>query len=229
MCEWLGLYINSQSRRLRAEETLSEALVLTQIETSSGTRAVNVLEAWAIPLWLAGMRPDKRPLVYRERLQALRRDALVALSKQFFHDVTEDSTTPKRKKPAASAGKSGAVQEARQGVLNALEALWQAEDEQRDTLEQKQQTMEERLRRLEGRPVPTQPVASQALVGWAPLAGEQQRVLLGWLRAVQRQTGVPLEMLALEVADYCGADRVSAIPQAAWPEAVAWVTRRLGI
>jgi hypothetical protein len=225
LCEFLGLNTNDQAQRLRFHPTLSEALVLVEIKTAGGPQVTNVLLSWGILLWLERIRRGRRAKVYQERLLILQHDAAVELSKPFFQNVTEEPSTPKRKKPAARTEKPPSVLEAIQALQQGMQTLYDAVVAEK----QEQQSLEARVRRLEGRAAPAQaaPTDSRALVGWAPLAAEQQRILLGWLHEVQRQTGVPLKTLALEVADYCGADRLAAIPQAAWPEAVAWVTGRL--
>lgn len=234
LCEWLGLYITSQTRRLRAHPTLSAALVLTLIQTPGGPQATNIIVAWGLPLWLARIQPDKRPPLYRERLLVLQRDARVALSKEFFQNVREEPAPPKRKKPSASLEKSPSVLEALQGVDEAVHALQRAVAAEKQTQEQEmramreeQQEMRAHLKRLESRQAsPARRDADDAFR--PPLTEEQCHKLKSLLRQVQSETGIPYEVLELEVADHCGADHLSAIPQAAWTEALAWVSHKLG-
>jgi hypothetical protein len=109
-----GLYINSQTRRVRAHPTLSAALILTLIQTPGGPQATNIIVAWGIPLWLARIQPDKRPSLYRERLLVLQRDARAALSQEFFQNPTEEPAPPKQKEPSAHLEKAPSVLEALQ-------------------------------------------------------------------------------------------------------------------
>ncbi len=225
LCEWLGLQVKGQLKRLRLHPTLSAALVLTLIQTPGGPQATNIIVAWGVPLWLARIQPDKRPPVYRERLLVLQRDARAALSQEFFRNPVEEPPPPKREKPSTSLEKSPSIREARQAIRKARESLAQAEEQWMDLVEQRQQTFEERLHRLEGRPAPSRPPDPP---GSVPLTGKQYYELVSLLRKLQKQTGIPLETLAAVVADHCGADHLTTIPQAAWPEALAWVNRRLG-
>ncbi len=236
LCEWLGLSITSQTRRLRAHPTLSAALILTLIQTPGGPQATNIIVAWGLPLWLARIQPDKRPPLYRERLLVLQRDARAALSKEFFQNPTEEPAAPKRKKPSASLEKSSSVLEALQGVDEAVHALQravaaeqQAQKEELRVLREEQQAMKERLRRLEKPFASTEPTDLRGAFGSQPLTVEQQQKLMSMLRQAQSETGIPYEVLELEVADHCGADHLSAIPQAAWAEALAWVCGKLGL
>jgi hypothetical protein len=92
-------------------------------------------------------------------------------------------------------------------------------------VKQEQQEMQAHLKRLEANLQGyTEPSTSG---GSLPLTGRQYYELVSLLRKLQKQTGIPLETLAAVVADHCGADHLTAIPQAAWPEALAWVQSRL--
>jgi hypothetical protein len=213
LCEFLGLQASDQAYRIRNHPTIPSALVLIQIETPGGPQAINVLLVWGIPPWLARIRPDKRPPVYRQRLEALQRDAFVTLSKPFFQNVTEEPPQPKHEKPSAGVRKPPSVLEAIQGLEQGVQALHegvhtlyravaaekQEREEEMSILVQEMQAMEARLQRLEGRPTPAQPAASQpsdALVPFMPLTVRQYRILFEMLKQLQRQTGLPLQVLA---------------------------------
>lgn len=243
LCEWLGLKATDQGQRLRAHATLSTALVLTLIQTPGGPQAANVIEAWGLPLWLARIRPGARPPVYRERLLVLLRDAYVTLSRQLFQDSTEEPPPPKRKKPSKSLEKSSSVLDALQSVNQAVHSLSQAvhslqgavaadkqaQEERLRRIEQRQQALEDQIQRSEGRPAPSRAVdPEEELVGSMPLTVEQYYKLVELLQQLSRRSRVPYKVLEMQLSDYCGADRLSAISQAAWPEALAWVTSRLG-
>jgi hypothetical protein len=95
-------------------------------------------------------------------------------------------------------------------------------------LREEQREMWAHLKRLEAGLAPSTHVNVEDAFGPSPLTAEQCQKLVSMLRQVQRQTGIPLRELEAEVADHCGADHLSAIPQSAWTEAVAWVCRKLG-
>jgi hypothetical protein len=206
--------------------------VLTLLETSGGPQPINVLLAWGIMLWLERIRRGRRAEVYRERLVAFQRDARAALSKEFFQNPSEEPAPPKRQKQSTSLERSPSVLEALQSLDQAVHSLYravaadqQAREEEIHTVKQEQQEMQGRLKRLEaniqGYTQPSTPDGS------LPLTGKQYYELVSLLRRLQKQAGIPLEMLAAVVADHCGADHLTAIPQAAWPEALAWVKSRL--
>jgi hypothetical protein len=228
LSKWLGLKTNVQAQHLRAHPTLSAALVLTLIETPGGPQITNVLLSWGIPLWLARIQPDKRPPLYRERLLVLQRDARAALSQDFFQNPTEEPPPPRREKPSASLEKPSSIRETRQAIRKAREVLAQAEEQWMDLIEQRQQTLEDWLQRPEERPAPARPVEPDMLIGSMPLTVRQHRILVDLLQQLHRRSRVPFETLAAEVADICGVDDLTAISQAAWPEALAWVNHRLG-
>lgn len=92
-------------------------------------------------------------------------------------------------------------------------------------LNQEQQEIQARLKRLEANIQGY--TESYTPGGSVPLTGKQYYELVSLLRKLQKQTGIPLETLAAAVADHCGADHLTATPQAAWPEALAWVKSRL--
>jgi P22_AR N-terminal domain len=75
LCEALGLTQNSQVRRIRMDDVLTDELATAAIETSSGVQAMGVLTAWAIPLWLTGIQTrkvaeEKRPAILAFKKQA---------------------------------------------------------------------------------------------------------------------------------------------------------------
>ncbi len=229
LCEFLGLEAKEQIKRLHRHPTLSAALVLVEIETAGGPQASNVLLSWGIILWLERIRRGRRPKMYQERLIAFQRDARAALSKEFFQNPTEEPPPPKREKRSTSLERPSSIREARQAIRRAREALAQAEEQWMDLIEQRQQALEDQLQRSEGQPAPSRSLdPEEEPTGSMPLTLVQYQKLVDLLQQLSRRSRVPYKVLELHLSDYCGADRRSAISQAAWPEALAWVNSRPG-
>ena len=95
--------------------------------------------------------------------------------------------------------------------------------------EQEEQAILVRLKRLDAQIAPLVN-AREGRDTLAPtLNAEQQRTLVNLLWSVRRLTGQPFGQLATELAKACGVADLTDIPQTAWPEALAWVKRKMGV
>src|SRR5438067_2313129 len=83
MCEALQMDRPSQLRRIREDETITDCLVLVQVETSGGPQATDVLTAWAIPYWLSGIQLGRVAPEKREAILAFKREAADVLYRHF--------------------------------------------------------------------------------------------------------------------------------------------------
>lgn len=68
LCTALGLTSQSQIRRIRADEVLSESLRELRIEAAGGPQVYQCLHLEAVPLWLALIQPSKVKAELRQRL-----------------------------------------------------------------------------------------------------------------------------------------------------------------
>src|SRR5579862_6834776 len=79
----LDLYRASQARRVRSDEVTADQLFLAEIDVEGVSQPMDVLTAWAIPIWLAGIQlgkiaPEKRPAIL-----AFKREAADVLYRRF--------------------------------------------------------------------------------------------------------------------------------------------------
>jgi len=84
LCEALSLDSNGQLRRIRTHPVLGEAFVLAQLDTAGGSQVANVLIAWGIPLWLAGIRLASVKPSARQRLIVFQKEIVATLYGHFF-------------------------------------------------------------------------------------------------------------------------------------------------
>ncbi len=88
LCEALALKSSSQVRRVRAHPVLTEALVGARLETAGGLQVANVLIAWGIPLWLAGIRLASVKPGTRQLLIIFQKEVITTLYQHFFAPPT---------------------------------------------------------------------------------------------------------------------------------------------
>jgi hypothetical protein len=88
LCEALEVESSSQARRIRAHPVITEALASARLETAGGFQVANVLIAWGIPLWLAGIRLASVKPKARPRLIAFQKEVIRALYRHFFSPTT---------------------------------------------------------------------------------------------------------------------------------------------
>jgi len=84
LCRLLNLSQRGQIQSIRRDPVLANQLLRVVLQTPGGPQTIDVLTAWAIPLWLTGLNPEmvapeKRPLI-----MALRQEAADVLYRYFF-------------------------------------------------------------------------------------------------------------------------------------------------
>lgn len=131
LCEALSLDSAGQIRRGRAHPVLGEAFALARLETAGGSQVANVLIAWGIPLWLAGIRLASVKPSARERLIIFQKEIVATPYGHFFSPTI---AAPKPPPPSSPW-------QALHGDLSALEAAVEADA----------QSVHERLTILEAR------------------------------------------------------------------------------
>jgi len=99
LCEALALKPSSQAQHIRAHPVLIEALASARLETAGGSQIANVLIAWGIPLWLAGIRIASVKPNARQRLIIFQKEIVALLYGRFFSAATAAIPEPQ---PAAS-------------------------------------------------------------------------------------------------------------------------------
>ena len=74
-CEILGVFWNSQLKRINRDETLREGVVKMTIPSNGGEQEMNLLELDFLPMWLTGIKADRcreeiRPYLKEFKLKA---------------------------------------------------------------------------------------------------------------------------------------------------------------
>jgi len=73
MCDALGVSYQGQVARIRRDEVLAEGLHTLRVETGGGVQSVQALHRECVPLWLAGLEPNRVKEEIRPRLRVYKR------------------------------------------------------------------------------------------------------------------------------------------------------------
>ncbi len=87
----LNLARTSQARRVRSDDAIVDELFLAEIDVDGVGQPMDVLTAWAIPLWLTGIHPGKLTPEKRPKIVAFKRQAADVLYRYFSqpHDSSD--------------------------------------------------------------------------------------------------------------------------------------------
>ncbi len=101
-CEMLHLDYSTQVQKVRAHRTIGDCLISAFIETVQGKQEANVIIAEAIPIWLAGIHPNRVSPEARKILDICQLDAVRTIRQKFFLEVEAESgqTLPPKEEPA---------------------------------------------------------------------------------------------------------------------------------
>ncbi len=102
-CDMLGLDDTGQVRRVQSHRTIGDSLILAYIETTTGIKEANVIIAEAIPIWLAGIYPNKVSPEAREILRICQLDAVRTIRQKFFLEVKAELAQAAPKEEPAQA------------------------------------------------------------------------------------------------------------------------------
>jgi hypothetical protein len=106
ICNLLGVDHRSQLRRVQADPTLSNLLMVVKIDIVGTPQEMNVIVAEAIPMWLANIHESKVALEARETLAEFQRVAVQTLRAFFFPEPRaqqQRSAPPKAPPPPLPA------------------------------------------------------------------------------------------------------------------------------
>lgn len=79
LCEALTLRRGGQLARIHRQPLLRSGLQSISLQTPGGVQSVNVLIAWAVPLWLAGLQISRLPFAKRALVRALHHELIERL------------------------------------------------------------------------------------------------------------------------------------------------------
>jgi hypothetical protein len=233
LCILLNISRFSQLVRIRRSPRLASALVQITVNTTGGPQKMEVLAAWAIPIWATGLQISRLALEKQEVAQLVQEHAYQAIARAFAQQAagTEPAETPKRapdrpnhtlESPYASdLGRMFAA------IGAALETRFTNIETRLAAREQEEQAILVRLKRLDAHIARLVSVREGRDTLAPTLNAEQQRTLINLLWSVRRLTGQPFGQLATELAEACGVADLTDIPQPAWPEILAWVKHKI--
>jgi hypothetical protein len=243
LCEAIGLTRPSQARRIQADETLAEHLVLARVETDGGPQSLDVLTAWAIPAWLQGIHLSRVTPEKRAAILAFKREAADVLYRHFsgqaaLSAATTDATVLVPSEPVAQPERPAAEAERGEWITyhQAMVAWLQWQDDMerwRAESAERQQALEERQDALENRMEQVEELSRLFLevrerLGAPALTPEHQaavRRMAARLCALtgQREAEIAAELrAALHLARTSDGDALSNIPESAWERVAAW-------
>lgn len=83
-CEMLGVFWNSQLKRINRDETLREGVVKMTIPSNGGEQEMNLLELDFLPMWLTGIKSNQCKEEIRPYLKEFKLKAKDVLADAFF-------------------------------------------------------------------------------------------------------------------------------------------------
>lgn len=224
LCDVIGLAPAPQARRIRADEVLSEQLMLAQVQTGGGPQAMDVLTAWAIPTWLQGIKlgkvtPEKRPAIL-----AFKREAADVLYRHFSERrvlpspsvlvPSEPVIEPMRPTPEASRA---AWITYHQQMATWLE--WQEDIEKwRDSVESRLESVEEVTRLI---PELFERLPPQTL------SPAHQSTVQAMVKRLHDLAGFSFATIYADLNTAFHVGRYSDIPDAQWPQVAVWFKQRI--
>jgi P22_AR N-terminal domain len=200
LCAALSLDYASQYQRIRRTAALREALQLITLDTPGGPQAVDVIPAWVIPVWLAGLHINRLPEEKRALILSFQREAVAAIERAFT-EPESSAPPPQERKPETSPN---VVDQMKQGFSLLSESFI--------TLAIDQQSLQERVTALEGGP-------AQPIIG-----NSSQRLLQLYVlaRRVRARLGYRVSDTLVGLADHFHVEDVSDLPETAWPGVLEW-------
>ena len=100
MCDALQLNRQSQMRRIRMDDTITDQLMPVKVVTDGGPQVLEMLTAWATPTWLAGIQASRVAPEKRDAIRAYKREAADALYRHFSQSQQAALTAPASLVPA---------------------------------------------------------------------------------------------------------------------------------
>ena len=84
LCIGLALSYATQSHRLKRNPALNGTWRSATLKTAGGRKSVDVLYAWAIPLWISGIQVSRLDAAKRARILIIQREAVQAIYRAFW-------------------------------------------------------------------------------------------------------------------------------------------------
>ena len=204
LCEKLDLNRVGQMQRIRRSPKLGRALLVVRVATPGGPQQMDVLQAWAISVWLTGLQATRLP----EEKQAL----ALLLQEKAFETIERAFSQPEQAPPdPIPEAPQSALGQIRQAILLLNEGLALLEAEQQEVRSQFHTERQEWLNR-------------QAVLEYDQQRLAQVYLLAGRLRSEQ---GRRIEGTLAALAASFGVEDVSDLPENVWPDVLVWFDHQL--
>lgn len=231
VCQALDLFPRGQTRKIIDDEVLSQELLLVAVETAGGVQHMDVLTAWAIPLWLTGIQTRKLPERKREAILAFKRQAADVLYRHFSQvqqiappaSLVPAKPIEKPKVPGEGAPRSEWAVYHRAMVewieWQADVERWQAETNQRlDGLQSEVESLHEVVRLV--------PELLERM-GPATLTPEHQNSVQALAKRLHEVGGFSFATIYSDLNATFHVGRYEQMPESAWEDVARWFTTRI--
>ncbi len=216
LCAQVDVTRQGQVARIRRDPALSSALVLLTLKTSAGSKLLDVLLSWAIPLWLAGLDVSRLAPEKQQRAAIIRQRAIEAIEQAFSKpaaDGIEEATSVPATIMVPDA--FSVMQEGLQAIVAGVGQLQSG----LASLQQTQTTILARLAALEGMP------RQYSGTGLPP---EKVAHLVVLVRALRAKKGLDIDETLGKLAAYFHVAHFSDIPASAWPDVLTLLEALMG-
>ncbi|HEX6799037.1 MAG TPA: phage antirepressor N-terminal domain-containing protein [Ktedonobacterales bacterium] len=231
LCDALQLDRYGQVQRIRGDEVLNEQLLHVEIVTEGGPQIVDALSAWAIPMWLTGVKLTRIAAEKRPAILAFKRQAADVLYRHFADRTAlpaPDTLVPSEpiarpERPADGAERSAWIE-----YHHAMEAWlrWQDDmDRWRARVDQRQTELEDRMESVEEvtRLIPE--ILDR--LGPETLSPEHQATVKNLAKRLNELAGFSYATIYGELNAAFHVGKYSDIPAARWPDVLAWFKARI--
>lgn len=224
LCAALSLDYASQYQRIRRTPALRETLQLVTLDTPGGPQAVDVIPAWVIPVWLAGLHINRLPEERRALILAFQREAFATIERAFTQPESNAAPPPP---PSPSPAPQSVWQ-----VWHTLGNLMEAKDEEmRREFQAGQQELHDEMTvmRYDQQRLALHFAALEARDAspTATISPEQLAHIFRLARQLAARKGLPvLDILAI-LAEHFRVEDVSVLPAKNWPAVLDWFSSML--
>jgi len=239
-CSALGLQIQGQARRIRADDVIGDQLLSVRILTEGGPQTMRVLTAWALPTWLHGIRVKMAAEEKRPAILAFKREAADVLYRHFSQPQLKTLEPPAPLVPAQPIVKperpvddADAITWAEYHRQMSAWFEWRADlenwrREATDQLADHQQQIEELHSRMEGNEELSR-VLADALSRFGPetLSAERQQSVQAFVNRLHDLGGYSHATIYNELRAAFHVGTYKDIPEARWQDVVEWFQQRI--
>lgn len=227
LCDAVQLDYIGQLQRIQRQPSLAKWLHRVSVLTLVGRQEVDVLIVTARPAWLIGIQinrlaPEKQVLILR-----FQDEAIDTLYRHFFGADTKQAAQPAAKKFSEPDGAPGAWVEA-EPLSSLPDTIWERPYEVMAGFEREWQTMKQDIAGLKTKLADIEQhlrstsTAGQAQRDSRPLSLEHIMQLYTLARALESQSGEPVNTLFRQLAEVFDVTDASAIPDASWEQVLHW-------